>query len=393
VKKLLSDSELLARLVGFDTTSRNSNLPLAEFICDYLDRPGVRVVRQPSPEGDKANVIVTVGPERSDGDGRGGLVLSGHMDVVPAEEDGWESDPFTLTERDQTYVGRGSCDMKSFLALAINAAASVTPERLAEPLVLILTYDEEVGLLGAKHFAETWPEPASLPRNTIIGEPTSLNVIRMHKGYLHARIGLTGKAAHSGYPHLGENAIEPAGRVIVALSELRDQMERERPPHNEYFPEVPYVALNVAQVSGGVAVNVVPDHCDLEVGARLLPEMETAHLVQRMQDAVTKALGETPYAFEVVNASPPMLLNEEASIYRMLCAEVGQQETLSASYATDAGWLQTIGLDCVIFGPGSIDVAHKPNESMPISDFVRAAELLDKTIGHCCLATAGREQR
>jgi acetylornithine deacetylase len=393
VKELLSDSQLLARLVGFDTTSRNSNIPLADFICEYLDRPGVRILRQTSPRGDKANLVITMGPERGDGDGRGGLVLSGHMDVVPAEEDGWESDPFTLTERDQRYVGRGSCDMKGFLALAINAAAALRPERLTEPLVLLLTYDEEVGLLGAKHFAETWPEPAKLPRSTIIGEPTSLKVIRMHKGYLHARIGLTGKAAHSGYPHLGRSAIEPAGRVIVALSELRDRMEQERPPHSEHFPEVPYVALNVAQVSGGVAVNVVPDQCVLEVGARLLPEMETANIVQRMQDAVADALGDTPYTLEVINASPPMLLDEEAGIYRMLCAEVAQRESLSASYATDAGWLQTIGLDCAIFGPGSIGVAHKPNESMPISDFVRAAELLDKAISHFCLATERQDQR
>jgi acetylornithine deacetylase len=387
VKNLLSDAELLARLVGFDTTSHNSNLPIAEFIADYLDGPGVEIELHCSPDGQKANLIATVGSQREGHDTRRGLVLSGHMDVVPAVEEGWESDPFTLTKRDESYVGRGSCDMKGFLALAINAARSLEPDRLAHPLVLILTYDEEVGLLGAKHFAETWPDAASLPRNAIIGEPTSLEVIRMHKGYIHARIGLTGKAAHSGYPHLGENAIEPAGRVIMALSELRDHLERERPAHCEHFPEVPYVALNVAQVNGGVAVNVVPDRCILEVGMRSLPEMESTSLVQRMRDAIAGALGEKPFMFEVVNDSPPMLLDEEAEIHKVLCAEVSQHESLSASYATDAGWFQTIGLDCAIFGPGSISVAHKPNESMPIPDFVRAAELLRKSIRHFCLTT------
>lgn len=220
---LLSDAELLRRLVGYDSTSRNSNLPIADFIADYLDRPGVRIARNLSPDGDKANLVIRLGPADADPTRRG-LVLSGHMDVVPADEDGWESEPFTLTAREDRYVGRGACDMKGFLALAMNRTRALDPARLARPLALVFTYDEELGTLGARHFVETW-DAQTLPRDAVIGEPTSLAVVRMHKGYLKLRVAFTGRAAHSGYPHLGQNAIEPAGRAIVALASLRRERE------------------------------------------------------------------------------------------------------------------------------------------------------------------------
>ncbi len=211
----LPDAGLLGRLIAFDTTSRNSNLPLADFLCDYLDRPGIRISRVPSADGAKTNVVAWVGPQPTAD--RRGLVLSGHMDVVPAEEDGWTSEPFALTDGGDRWVARGACDMKGFLALATNLAAEAAEAGTARwraPLALVFTYDEEVGTLGAKRLTESFPEAAALPRSAIIGEPTSLRVVRTHKGHFKLRITLHGVAAHSGYPHLGANAIEPAGRVI-----------------------------------------------------------------------------------------------------------------------------------------------------------------------------------
>src|SRR5436305_2824228 len=284
---LLADAELLARLVAFDTTSRNSNLPLAGFLCDYLDRPGVRIARNPSADGRKANVVAWVGPEPT-GDRRG-LVLSGHMDVVPAEEEEWQSDPFTLADAGDRWVARGACDMKGFLAVAANLAAEAQPEHWRAPLALVFTYDEEVGTLGAKRLTETFPPAASLPRSTIIGEPTSLRVVRTHKGHTKLRITLHGTSAHSGYPHLGANAIEPAGRVIVALTALRRELEAEVAPHRELFPEVPFVPLNLGTVHGGSAINVVPDRCAVEVGFRPLPGVATEELIARIGAAARAA--------------------------------------------------------------------------------------------------------
>lgn len=381
---LLSDAELLARLVAFDTTSRNSNLPLADFLCGYLDRPGVRIERNPSADGRKANLIAWIGPEPS-GD-RKGLVLSGHMDVVPAEEEEWRSDPFTLTDGGDRWVARGACDMKGFLAVAANLAAEARPNRWRAPLALVFTYDEEVGTLGARRLTESFPEAAALPRNAVIGEPTSLRVARTHKGHFKMRATLHGVPAHSGYPHLGVNAIEPAGRVIVALSRLRQELEAETPPNRELFPEVPFVPLNVGTVHGGSAINVVPDRCIVELGVRPLPGITSEELIERVARAVREAAAPFEPEIELLSDSPPMLLDEGSPIHRHLCTLVGETAGASVSFATDAGWLQRLGMDCAIFGPGSIEVAHKPNEYVPKDEFAAARGLLERTVRRFCEA-------
>ena len=222
---------------------------------------------------------MAAGPE----DGDRGLVLSGHMDVVPAESEGWNSDPFTLTRRDGSYVARGAADMKGFLALAINRLAAADIPRLRYQLVLLFTHDEETGTLGARRLVDEPGTIPPLPRAAIIGEPTSLHILRMHKGHLRLRLSLTGVPAHSGLPHLGVNAVEAAGRAIVGLSELRQALERERPSNAEHFAEVPYVTLNVARVAGGGAINVVPAECVLDLGVRLLPGMSADEMTARYE--------------------------------------------------------------------------------------------------------------
>ena len=378
---MLDDRALLSRLVGFDTTSRESNLPLADFLADYLDQPGVRVARNPSADGAKTNLVVAVGPESDD---REGLVLSGHMDVVPAEESDWRSDPFTLTESGDRYMGRGTADMKGFLALAANRLAAADASALRRPLVLLFTYDEEVGTLGARRFTETFAPIARLPRHVVIGEPTALRVVRAHKGMVRLRLEFTGRAAHSGYPHLGRSAIEPAARAIVALSVLRRELEAERPPNGEAFPDVPFVALNVGTVAGGSAANVIPDRCEVHLGIRVLPGMTVDDVAARVRAAVAGAV-EEPFALEPVSESPAMLLDPGAPIHRALCEAVGQRESHSVMFASDAGWLQRAGFESVLFGPGSIEVAHQPNEFLPVEEFRRAGDLLDGLIHRSCV--------
>ena len=378
---MLDDRALLSRLVGFDTTSRESNLPLADFLADYLDRPGVRVARNPSADGAKTNLVVAVGPETDD---REGLVLSGHMDVVPAEESDWRSDPFTLTESGDRYVGRGTADMKGFLALAVNRLAAADASSLRRPLALLFTYDEEVGTLGARRFTETFAPIARLPRHVVIGEPTALRVVRAHKGMVRLRLEFTGRAAHSGYPHLGRSAIEPAARAIVALSVLRRELEAERPPNGDVFPKVPFVALNVGTVAGGSAANVIPDRCEVHLGIRVLPGMTVDDVAVRVHAAVAGAVDE-PFALEPVSESPAMLLDPDAPIHRSLCEAVGQRGSHSVMFASDAGWLQRAGFESVLFGPGSIEVAHQSNEFLPVAEFRRAGDVLDGLIHRSCV--------
>ncbi len=340
----------------------------------------MRVVRNPSADGTKTNLLVAAGPEADD---RCGLILSGHMDVVPADEPEWCSDPFAMADGNDRYVGRGTADMKGFLALAANRLAAVRPTALRRPLVLLFTYDEEVGTLGARRFTESYQHAEGLPRSVLIGEPTALRVVRAHKGMVRYRLQFTGRAAHSGYPHLGRSAIEPAARAIVALAELRRILESERPPHADAFPAVPFAAINVGTVSGGSAANVIPDRCEAHLGVRLLPEMSAGAMAERIHEAVRSVVAE-PFALETVSESPAMILDEAAPIYRLLCDATGQVGAHSVMFATDAGWLQRAGFECVIFGPGSIEVAHKPNEFVPVGELRRAGEVLDIVIARSC---------
>jgi acetylornithine deacetylase len=372
----LSDVDLLGRLVGFDTVSHKSNLPLADFLAEYAGA-GVEVERHSSPDhADKANLILRFGPDG--GDDRSGLVLSGHMDVVPAEEEEWEGDPFVLRDDGERLYGRGTCDMKGFLAVALNVAREA--RGLKAPLVLVFTHDEEVGTLGARRLVESWPAATSLPRQGIVGEPTRLTVVRMHKGYTKLRVTLQGVSAHSGYPHLGRNAIEGMARVLVSLRGLRHRWEKAGGPNAEYFPEVPFMSLNVGVIRGGTATNVVPDRCVLGLGVRPLPGMHAPGIVGSIRDAVANAAGEMPFSLEQTGESPPLLLDADAPIHRSLLDLTGQEAGASVSFATDAGWLARAGMECVVFGPGSITEAHKPNEFVARADLARARTYLEQAV-------------
>jgi len=376
----MDDFALLERLVSFDTTSHKSNLPLADLVCEIAEGAGARVERDPSEDGRKANVVARFGP---DADDRSGLALSGHMDVVPALEDDWRSDPFTLRDDGERLYGRGACDMKGFLAVALAVACEA--RGLKRPLVLVYTYDEEVGTLGARHLVEA-SRAGALPRSAIIGEPTELGVVRMHKGHVRLRVTLHGKSAHSGYPHLGKNAIEAAGRVLVSLRGLRHRFEEAGGPNAEHFPDVPFVPLNVGLIRGGVAVNVVPDRCVLEIGARALPGMDAEGIVASIREAVANAAARDPWELEVVGESPPLLLDGGAPVHRTLLGLAGQEADRAVSFATDAGWLSRAGMECAIFGPGSIEVAHKPNEFVPREDLRRARGYLEQAVERFCRA-------
>ena len=387
----LSDRDLLARLVAFDTTSSNSNLPLADFLAEYLDRPGVRIHHDVPADQPKTNLVIEVGPP-TEPSTRRGLVLSGHMDVVPAG-DGWTTPPFELHQRGEALYARGSADMKGFLAIAANLAAEVDPATLRHPLVLVLTYDEELGTLGAAHLHDHWPRDRALPRVAVIGEPTELFPVRMHKGHLKARFTFHGTSAHSAYPHLGRNAIEPAGRLIVALAALGQELARERLPSSANFRQSPGPSLNVARVEGGTAINVVPDRCVVDVGVRLLPGMDAEAMAARLRQTAAAAAGADLPEWELLSVSHPMELPAEAALYRELCALAGESRQPAADYATDAGWLQRMGMECVLFGPGSIRVAHKPDEHVPIADLAAARGVLERLGASRCRDTGAAAER
>lgn len=378
----MNEVELLRRLVSFDTTSALPNLAIVDFLAEFLDRPGVEIIRHESDSSGKWNLVAWLGPRAAKD--RKGLVLSGHTDTVPALEPEWRTDPWRLSEAEGNYYGRGTADMKGFLSLACLAAARVEPMRLRHPLVLVLTCDEEIGTLGAASFARTWPSGRPLPRAAIIGEPTSNRLVRMHKGHMKLRVEIRGIGAHSGYPHLGRNAVEDGARAVTALSQLREILQTEKPEHAEHFGAVPYASLNVATIRGGTAINVVPDACVIELGIRPVPGMELESLEHRVREALAAA-GIEEWSMSLISSSPPMLAADDSEIYEALAAHLHQKETVAVSFATDAGWFQTMGLDTVLFGPGAIEVAHKANEFIPASEMSAAVPVLESMIHRFCV--------
>jgi acetylornithine deacetylase len=374
----LNDRELLTRLVAHPTVCGRSNTDLVDFIAGCLEPAGVVVDRRDGPEPGRVNLVARVGPEPT---GDAGLTLSGHLDVVPADEPDWTSDPFTLTERDGMLFGRGSCDMKGFIAVAVNAAiAAAERGSLRAPLCLVLTCDEELGAVGAQRLVRDWDDPRPLPRATVIGEPTSLQVVRMHKGHLKLRIIVEGVAAHSGSPHLGDNAVERAGAILAALTTWRAELAADRPANHEHFPAVPFTVLNIARVRGGHSINVIPDRCEIELGLRLLPGQAPDAFREKVRTLAEAAGGRV----ELINDNPPMAVPADASVHRALCGLVGQDKSLGVSFASDGGPLRKLGLEPVLFGPGSIEDAHRPDEFVPIAELTRCRETIDLLVREMC---------
>jgi acetylornithine deacetylase len=408
---VLSDLDLLARLVSFDTTSatKRPTRPLGDFVCDYLDHQKIRVERFDCG-GDQENLWFETGP-RSSGDGAG-LLLCGHVDVVPATEPEWTADPFILRVEGDRAIGRGACDMKGFDAIAINLLREAAESgSLETPLGLLLTCNEEIGTVGAGQFATQWAG-RPIPRRTVVGEPTSLRAIQGHKGHLGISIVVGGLGGHTGFPDRGVNAIERAMPVLEGLRDLRQSMVEERLEISALFPETPFPVLTVAGIDGGSAINVTPESCVIRVGVRLLPGQSATEFLPRLRSAIEgRGIGVTMMSGDL-NSPLPTAAEDECLVIDLnntpsyaidatsdFLAEVGAlvdvhethetheaheaheaHKAHGANFGTDAGRLAGLGCESVVFGPGDIGVAHKPDEWMPLDEFARTPDLLRRLI-------------
>ena len=377
--KRLSDQELLGRLVAFDTTSHRPPQGLFDFLEEYLAHPALRVERMDCGDGFE-NMLVECGPPAHDGDG---WLLSGHVDTVPAGEPDWETDPWTLVERDGRLYGRGACDMKAFNAIAANLLRDRAEAGFDRPLALLLTHSEEVGTVGAGHFVRDWDAARPLPRRVVVGEPTSLRPVRGHKGHLKLRFAVVGRPCHTGFPAQGVNAIEGTLPLLQCLASLRASLIEERTEDSSLFPEVPHPVLTIAGIDGGSAINVMPERCEVLVGIRLLPGQCSDAILGRLRDALDAAgvrLSERPEegacTMELLNETPAFSTPPDDAFLREVCRVSGHAEAKGVNYGTDAGRLGLIDRRSVIFGPGDIARAHQANEWMPIDEFKRMPVLL-----------------
>ena len=376
--QLQETRRILADLVAFPTVSADSNLELVAYASDLLSSLGANISLSLDSSGGKANLFATIGGERD-----GGIVLSGHTDVVPVEGQDWSSDPFNLEERDGRLFGRGTCDMKGFIAICLAMAPRFSEAELKRPLHLAFTYDEEVGCLGGRALVEELKSADFRPSAVIVGEPTMMRVIEGHKGCHEYTTEFTGLECHASRPDLGVNAVEYAARYISRLMELGEEVKRFAPPNSRFEP--PWTTLQIGRIQGGMARNVVAGQCEVEwemrpVMARdgdfvkssiqtyvdevLKPEMQR---ISPDADIVTRTIGEVA-GLQVVSDS-------EA---REIVAELtGSNEADVVSFGTEAGLFQACGISTVICGPGSIEQAHKPDEFIEIAQLQAGIDMVE----------------
>jgi acetylornithine deacetylase len=381
--ELSTAKELLARLVAFDTTSHKTNIPLIAFVEDYLNRHGIDSVRVPTADGQKASLFATIGPS-----GTGGVALSGHTDVVPVASQNWSTDPFTMVERDGRLYGRGTCDMKGFLACVLALVPAFKARRLSLPIHIAFSYDEEVGCTGVRPMVAELGKTLVLPRMVVVGEPTTMTVVDAHKGPVRWSVDVTGKAAHSSMPHLGVNAITYAARLLGELARMEEELKR-LPPNPRFDP--PYTSLQVTQVEGGTASNIVPVPCWFGWEIRRLPGYDGMDLDQRLRrfaaehclPEMQRSAPETDIRIDITNEVPAFEAGPNSAAVPLALKLAGQNATFAVCYATEASLFQRGGAPAVVIGPGDIAQAHTPDEFVQISELEKCLAFLARIADWC----------
>ncbi|WP_421996810.1 acetylornithine deacetylase [Reyranella sp.] len=383
--EIVDSVEMLRRLVAFDTTSRHSNMALIEYVQGYLEGHGIESKLVPSEDGKKANLFATVGPME-----KGGVVLSGHTDVVPVDGQPWDTDPWTLTLKDGKYYGRGTCDMKAFYAIGLAMLPEFRKARLKKPIHFALSYDEEVGCIGAHSLAARMASEVPKPRAIIIGEPTMMTVVHAHKGAQIYVTKFTGFEAHSSMTHLGVSAIHFAGEFVHWLNTVQDELDAAAPKGSEFMP--PAATFNVGTIVGGTAGNILARECEVLWGYRELPTEPLEKLGKRaiawLQDELLPKMKARHPAAAIsteLRSSTPAFSAEGNDEAKLLAANWSGSNTVgSVVYATEAGiFRKTLDVPTVVCGPGDIAQAHQPNEYILASQIEACEGFMRRMVEWC----------
>lgn len=377
--RLTESVALLERLISYPTTSSDSNLAMIAELAQRLEEAGARVDLFSDHSGQKANLFATLGPE-----GPGGIVLSGHTDVVPVEDQDWSSDPFALREADGLLYGRGSCDMKGFIAAATVMAGDYAKADLRRPVHFAFTYDEEVGCLGARALVPELERRGLRPAMAVIGEPTSMQVIEGHKGCCEYTVRFSGLEGHGSSPERGVNAAEYAARYVTRLMELRHALMLRAPDDGRFEP--PWTTLNVGRISGGVAHNVIAGKAEVDWEMRpvqdedvdFVKEAVAAYVDHELLPAMRAVCDEAWIETEVIGEVAGLLPMEENAARDLVAKLVGANGAHVVPFGTEAGLFQKMGTSVVVCGPGSIEQAHKPDEFVSLDQMQACLQMLEK---------------
>ncbi len=378
----LTPVDMLARLVGFDTTSRGSNLALIRFVADYLADHGIAATLTHDDGGAKANLFATVGAGAD-----GGIVLSGHTDVVPVDGQDWATDPFTLVEKEGRLYGRGTTDMKGFLATALALVPDMVRARPKVPIHFALSYDEEVGCLGVPRLIQQALDSGVRPSAVIVGEPTEMRVVDGHKGIFLFETVVTGREAHSSIAHKGVSAIYFAAELIGFLHRLAKEMRGRAKPETGFDP--PYTTIHVGTVQGGTANNIIPRHCRFQWEYRLLPGEPESEVIDRFTAFAATLLPEmqavaeeSAIATTLRAVLPPLNPDPGSAAESLALALAGSNHTVKAPFGTEAGLFQKAGMATIVCGPGAVGQAHQPNEYVARSEIDACEAFLRRLIRH-----------
>jgi len=376
--------EQLRDLIRLDTTSRNSNLALLENIQAQLDALQVPYQLTFNADRSKANLFATIGDP-----GVPGLVLSGHTDVVPVDGQDWSGDPFCLREHDGRLYGRGSCDMKGFIAVCMAMAASFQSADLAIPIHFAFSYDEEIGCLGVRDLISELDKCAVRPLACIVGEPTLMRVVSAHKGMLDTCCTVHGQPGHSSLPDQGVNAVFVASKLINRINEIGQEIKLKGPFDERFMP--PYTTLHVGKVQGGTAVNIIPERCEFEYEIRNIPGQDPLQIAHQLEHYAQEEL--LPKMLEVSDRSeihwhteaafPGLDTPAEQSVNGWMKRILNSDEPLAAvSYGTEAGLFSDIGIQTVVCGPGSIEQAHRADEYVERHQIEACLRFMQDLIAH-----------
>jgi acetylornithine deacetylase len=373
----------LERLAAFPSISRDSNLDLIAFIAETLKKLGIESWLVHSEDGRKANLWATVGPED-----RPGIVLSGHTDVVPVDGQAWSSDPFVLTRRDGNLYARGSADMKGFIAACLAMAPAAVQRRLTAPIHFAFSYDEEIGCIGVRRLLDLLKDRPVKPRLCIVGEPTLMQVVTAHKGKLGYRVTAHGLEAHSSLAPIGVNAIYMAADLIAEIRAIQSEIATHGPRDGDY--DVAYTTLHVGKIAGGEVMNIVPNHCSFDFEIRYLPQDDESAIAAKIRSAAERVAASfrhvhagARFEFQPLQSYPALDTPVDSEAVHFVRALTGGNSTGKITFGTEGGlFQQALGIPAVICGPGSIAVAHKPDEYVSAEQLSQCdamlARLLDR---------------
>jgi acetylornithine deacetylase len=382
----LNTVEILERLVACPTVSRDSNLPLIDFVRNFLSDHGVTSHLVHDDTGRKSNLFASIGPEVE-----GGLVFSGHTDVVPVDGQAWSSDPFALTARDSRLYARGACDMKGFIATALSRVPALQNAQLSRPVHLMFSYDEEIGCLGAPRMIAAASRRIRQPAVVIVGEPTSMRVANEHKGICTARTSVTGSEAHSSLTHQGVSAVMLAADLIAHLGKVAADLIAERGAQSAPRFVPPYTTVSVNTIQGGTATNILAGACDFTWDIRALPGESPDRVLAALAEYADLrrqsilAAGKRCGISTTILANVPPLEADNGLAERLACAiSQSSNDTITVPFATEGGQFQRAGWSTVVCGPGSIEQAHKANEFIERAELQACESFLDRAIARQC---------